>query len=108
VRCHAERESRLAHRGAGADDDEVGRLQAREKLVEVRIACRYARDRLVPAVELLEAVEAATEQLLEGGDRVRRATLSHLEHERLGPVHGLRHVLRQAEADLGDLLRDAD
>ena len=98
-----EGERRLPHGGAGPDHDEIGRLQAGQLLVEIGVAGGQARDRLAPAEELLEVVEAVTEQLPQRGHRVDHPALGHVEDQALGVVQHLGDVLGNAVAELGDL-----
>ena len=97
----AEGERRLAHAGPGPDDDEVGRLQAGEPLVEVVVPGRDAGDGVPPVVQRLQVVEGAGQQIPNRGDGVDAPALGHLEHHGLGPVHGRGDVVRHLVAQLG-------
>ena len=105
---HAERERRLAHRRAGADDVQCGGLQPVEQLVEVRETRCGAGDGASTLVQVLEVVHHV------GQDRVDRLcgigdpALGHLEHFRLSPVQQTDHVFGLAVGHLGDLGRDSD
>ena len=104
----AQRERRLAHGRAGADDDERVRLQTGGELVEVGVARRGAGDGLAALVELLEAVEAGVEQVAELDHRVADPPLGDLVHHRLGVVERLRDVVERRVAQLGDVARRRD
>ena len=101
-------EGGLAHAGPGPDDDQAGGLQAGQALVEVEEAGGDAGDRLAPVVEGLEAVEGASQQLVEGSQGVGDPAFGHLEDHGLGPVDRFADVLGDAVAHLGDLAGDAD
>ena len=65
MRRQPEREGRLSHRRASTDDDQVGRLQAREKVVELAVAGGHTRDRLAPVVEVVESFKALGQKVLQ-------------------------------------------
>ena len=105
---HAERERRLSHGRAGADDVERVRLQPVQFLIKIEVARRDAGDRIASLVEHLQTVEVEAEQITQRRHRVCGATLRHVEHHCLGTVDGGSHVVRQPVADLGNLASDTD
>ncbi len=93
---------------AGTDDHERRRLQTGEQLVEIVVSGWQPGDRLATVVELLEPAEAHLEQIVDRSDRVGDAPLGDVVDHRLGPIDGLRHIVGDAVAELGDLACHAD
>ena len=56
-------ERRLAHRGAGGDDHEIGRLQSRRHLVYIGEPGRHTGNCTLDALKTLDGVEASLGQL---------------------------------------------
>ena len=105
---HAQGEAGLARARPAPDDDEVGRLEAGQLLVEVDEAGGDAGDGLVVLEQGLEVVEVGAEEVAQGRDGVGDPLLGHVEDEGLGLVDGPRDVVGQAVADLGDVAGDGD
>ena len=100
---HAQGEAGLARARPAADDDQVGRLEAGQLLVEVDEAGGDAGDGLVALEEGLEVVEVGAEEVAEGRHGVGDPALGHVEDQGLGLVDGAGDVVGQAVADLGDV-----
>ena len=99
----------LAHRRAGADDVQRGRLQPRQQLVEVDVAGGRAGERGAPLVRPARGRSMATSRrspMRLGG--VGHPAVGELEHLRLGQIEGLGDVVGHVVAHLGDLAGHAD
>ena len=108
VAGHAHGERGLAHAGTSADHDQGVGLETGSQLVEVGEAGGRAGDGVAALVERLEAVERLVEQVVQARHGVGLAVLGDLEHEGLGAVDGLGHIVGHVVAHLGDLAGDAD
>ena len=104
----AERERRLAHRRAGADDVQRVGLQPRQQLVQVVVAGGHAGERAPPLVGGLQVVEGLAEQLRQRAGRVGDLVVGQLEDLVLGLVEGLGDVVGLVVGDLGDLAGHPD
>ena len=81
-----EHQAGLPHRRPGGDDDEIGGLQARRHLVEIREARGHAGDELLPRVQLLDGVEARLGQLAQRHEPVAHVVVGDGENRVLGLV----------------------
>jgi hypothetical protein len=103
----AQCEGGLARARPRRDDHEVRGLQPEQHRVEVVVPGRHAGDVGV-AVHALELVEGGLQRVGDRDQRRALAPLRDLEHERLGPVEGVGHVVGRVVAHLGDVAGDED
>ena len=97
-------EGGLAHAGAPANDDEVGRLEAGGHLVEVLEARLDAGDLRTPDAGLLHAFEALDQRLVYAREPAPAHVLAEVEDGALGAVVHLVGVLGDVVAEAGDVV----